>query len=478
MSEQMKGRIHHYYQLCFKLVSPMLIGCGKSENTDNDVLLGSDNKPYIPATSIAGVLRRFVDDSAADEIFGYIGFNDSETKEDDPNEGQNKDSNSRKQTSLESPVILSDAATNNDTYVTERDNVALDEYKVAKYNRFEGGYAGAKFNYEVVQPGAVFCAIAETTANHPDIPVKFEALLAKASADGLSFGAKSTRGLGAVGLTVFKKSFDLDKALNDWLDFNPFEKNAFEGENPIALESEEVGSKLRMDISLEQVGGLSIRYYTGEIGDENEAKIKHSPLLVRAEAEEGEELSKEYLSDPNTPSDCSLPVIPGTSWAGTFRHRFAELVNDEKLVNDVFGFVDNANKKGEALPPIKSKISFSETVIHKGIPKVLTRIAVDRFSGAVKDRALLTEQSVFYGKGKLTIRIDKSVCKDMKGRTALNTLCAVITDLNNGYLAVGGETAIGRGLFRIKDMKIDGKEVSPVCFGKMQEVLKCLNYIS
>lgn len=439
----MSERIHSYYRLCFKLTSPMLIGCGKNENTDNDVLLGSDGKPYIPATSIAGVMRRLVVPEEADTVFGQA-----------------------KTVSVESPVILSDAVTCDKTYITERDNVALDEYKVAKDNLIAGGKAGAKFNYEVVQPGVEFCAIAELPVGNAGVTHMFEGLLAKASAQGMCFGAKTTRGLGAVELAVYKKTFDLNTDLDDWLDFDPFDKGAFEGVVQMEFGEYDLGNKLRIELCLEQNGGLSIRYYTGEIGEGNKAEIKNSPLLVRADAKEGEAFTGEYISDPNTPSVSSLPVVPGTSWAGAIRHRFSELVNDDKLVNSVFGYVDNAVGKDKAEKAVKSRISFSETVIHNGKPKTLTRIAVDRFSGAVKNGALLTEQIVFYGEGDLVITVDRSV-----GEKALYALLAVLTDLHNGYLAVGGETAIGRGLFKIKEMKINGKPVSPVCFDTMKEVL-------
>lgn len=448
----MNERIHSYYRLCFKLISPMLIGSGKNENTDNDVLLGSDKKPYIPATSIAGVLRRLIDAEEADAIFGCI-----KTVE---------ENGSSKTVSIESPVIISDATTDENTYITERDNVALDEYKVAKDNRIEDGKAGAKFNYEAVQPEAVFTSVVEITRKNADIAEKFEELLAKANTEGLSFGAKTTRGLGSVKLTVWKKTFDLGTMLDSWLSFDPFDERAFGEKDLLELPFAASTDKFKIDLKLEQAGGLSVRWYTGEIGDEKEAKIKNSPLLVRADPDEAEEFSREYISDYSTPSESSLPVVPGTSWAGAFRHRFAELVNDEGLVNDVFGFVDNAVGKGKAEKAVKSKISFSETVLHHGKPKALTRIAVDRFSGAVKDGALLTEQSVFYGRGDLVICVDKRVEKK-----ALYALMAVMADLHNGYLAVGGETAIGRGLFKIKEMKLNGKTVSPVCFDNMKETL-------
>lgn len=460
MSEIENKRMHTYYLLSFKLLSPMLIGCGKSENTDNDVLLGSDKRPYIPATSMVGVLRRALyktnakgelDTSEADAVFGRL--------------------------DMESPVIMSDAVTECQTYVSERDNVALDEYKVAKEK--------AKFNYEVVQPGAVFKAIAEITADNAAVLSDLEKLLAKADNDGLAFGAKTERGLGEVELTVWQKDFDLssEEGLNAWLEFDPFAANAFDTQKePMTLTCTDASSRLKLELELEQAGGLSIRYYTGEIGEENDAAVKNSPLLVRAEPEEGETLDgSAYISDSMTPPDASLPVVPGTSWAGAFRSRFIELLGDDgkALAEELFGFVDDKNadqgdskadeadkskaeedaaaEETEEPTQAKSKIKISETVLHKGKPKTLTRIAVDRFSGAVKNGALLTEQSVFYGHGKLVLRINRQISEK-----AACALCAVLCDLDNGYLAVGGETAIGRGMFKITEMKVDGVKLADI----------------
>lgn len=437
---------HSYYRLCFKLVSPMLIGGGKNNNTDNDVLLGKDGKPYIPATSIAGALRGMQEkDDDKKRLFGVV-------------ERVKDEKGNVKTVSIESPAILSDAVINGkaEATVTRRDNVALDEFKVAKES--------AKFNYEVVQPGVEFVAIAEINKDHSDITADFEKLLAYAAANGLSFGAKSTRGLGKVELSVGKKSFDFDdgNALGAWLEYDPFKASDF---TPVELKTDVVPDTIRIKLELKQKGGLSIRYYTGEIGGEKQAAVKNSPLLVRAEPLEGEDCNGEYISDPGTPSACSLPVIPGTSWAGAFRRRFMEFAGED-LTKEVFGHVDNTKGKDAPKKAIKSKIAFSETVLRRGIPKKLTRIAIDRFSGAIKDKALLTEQSVFYGEGELLITIDRGV-----GQKALQALLAVISDLHNGFLAVGGETAIGRGMFEIKGMTINENAVGEITFCKMKTVL-------
>jgi CRISPR/Cas system CSM-associated protein Csm3 (group 7 of RAMP superfamily) len=43
-----------------ELLTPALIGSGRAETTEMDVILDSDQKPFIPATSLLGSLKRHI----------------------------------------------------------------------------------------------------------------------------------------------------------------------------------------------------------------------------------------------------------------------------------------------------------------------------------------------------------------------------------------------------------------------------------
>ena len=51
-----------FYKAYVKLETPLTIGSGDNLISDIDVLKDSNNRPYIPATSIAGVLSHAIDD--------------------------------------------------------------------------------------------------------------------------------------------------------------------------------------------------------------------------------------------------------------------------------------------------------------------------------------------------------------------------------------------------------------------------------
>ena len=102
-------------------------------------------------------------------------------------------------------------------------------------------------------------------------------------------------------------------------------------------------------------------------------------------------------------------------------------------------------------------IRFSESRIMGATEKVLTRNAIDRFSGGAIDKGLFTEKT--YYDGRTTLRISFTDKHELT-ENAAKTLAACITDLHYGFLSIGGLTAVGRGLFRIE--KINDQKVADV----------------
>ena len=90
--------------------------------------------------------------------------------------------------------------------------------------------------------------------------------------------------------------------------------------------------------------------------------------------------------------------------------------------------------------------------------KVITRNSVDRFTAGTKDGALYTERTCYNGSCELDVFIRKSDLTEAEKKASY--LCAVICDLNRGYLAVGGLTSVGRGMFTVENITINGTDVT------------------
>lgn len=93
-----------------------------------------------------------------------------------------------------------------------------------------------------------------------------------------------------------------------------------------------------------------------------------------------------------------------------------------------------------------SNIIISEAEIEGAKPMTMIRTGVSRFESGVKDGALYKERTYVDGKVNLRLQIRRSADPEEE-KWILGILLLALKDLQNGYLAVGGQTAIGRGVF-------------------------------
>lgn len=417
MEEKIKKKV--YYRINFVLASPLLIGCGNNNYTDNDILRDSNNVPYIPASSLAGIVFDLLkNDKDVNKYLGERPDYDEEYK------------NGKKLTKLtKSKVLIYDANLDEgqEYHTNYRDCVALDEYKVAK--------PGSKFDMEILEAGVKFTTYIEQNVYEGDecFADKIASLWFNRK---ILIGAKTMRGFGSIkDVKIEKKEFDLrdEGSTREWLDFDMYNYQKWdEFKNNVTLyEMPEIVLKLK------QQGGISIRRYTTNIDDrmphDYEQLVSHS--------------------DNNQ----SLPVVPGTSWAGAFRRRMEEL--KPGCCEKYFGMINKENKT-------KSRIRFSESYIYNAKAKKMVRNAIDRFTGGTVENALFTEKSYYFGDTTLVIRYDNEVEDEF-----LDILAAAITDLHYGYLAIGGLTSVGRGLFSVETINnIELSKENP--YNQIREILR------
>lgn len=455
----------HYIRITFKTASPLLIGSSSSSNTDCDVLRDSRNEPYIPGTSVAGVVREAMETENIDvsSCFGFLVKNDGsgESNTHDSKGIGNSEEASRRElknnnaseeaTTSESKVIFHDAVLKEKGKYTVsiRDHVCLDDFKTA--------VEGAKFDTEVVEAGVGFVTFIEQNCMENDEDI-LETIAKLFINNKVAFGAETVHGFGRItDVCVWKKSFDLKKAEDaiEWLSFDPCDDELW-GETLILEESGLDACSLNLELEL--TGGISIRRYTTEVGKEKEAVPDYRQLTALDE------------------NGDSVPVIPGSSWSGAIQHRIASfgtdlskytwIDNGTEHKGDYFGFVIGNDK-------MKSQVSFSESRIKGGADKVISRNAIDRFSGGTINGALFTEK-MHYG-GTCTLRIEFSRPKNGSySQQFINAFAAALSDLHNGYLAVGGLTAVGRGIFRIR--KVDGDDLDDQnVYPQLQKKLNMIN---
>ena len=413
-----------YYRVDLSLRSPLSIGSGKDENTDKDVIVDGSGTPFIPASSLTGVLRNYIckehGRAAVNQIFGFI---PATKEENDRAKDNDPDYVERKSQIVIYDGILKHQNNKEDAYfITSRDMVAL-ENKVAVDR--------AKFDMEAVEPGVSFTAYIELLMRDECGDAYVREALAAMNAGIIRLGSKTTRGYGEVGLKVMAAEItDADA----WLEFDMMSDetwNAGGGSNPVELP--EI-SGYEITVGLHQKGGISIREYTTEPSTEEKTMPDYITMGLHSQRDKSGE---------------KIPVIPGTSWAGAFRERYKEF-SGEAAARNLFGIVEQVRElKKDGTTEIntvtkKSQIIFSESILSGGTYKLVTRNAIDRFTGAAKNGALYTEKTYFDGETELKITFIKK-----PDAFVLTRICACLADLHNGFMAVGGLTSVGRGLLEI-----------------------------
>lgn len=501
----------HYLKITFQLDSPLCVGSGRNDITDHDILRDGRGIPYIPGSAVAGVVREACyeayQDIMEEETFKYY-FGDAPI-----NTGKEDNSEDK---IIESRIIFFDAVLAEEKTeesqcpqkpkhrIFQRDGVALNKYKSAKKQ--------SKFDWEILEGDCLFNTFIEIseeklnadkegnlTVNAEEVLINIARIWKNVD---ISFGAKTTRGFGKIGnVEILGKSFNLSHNVDgeksgyieDWLDFDIFNEASWKDgesyENMIKSSEEKkwaLTEKKKLFLKLRLEGGLSIRRYTTECGAKKSSADNGLPSDQESSPDQellpDKDLGPDQEQMTTLISEKEVPVIPGTTWAGAIGHRMEELLEGSKVVKDrdnvrtyhYFGMAKDNEKE-------KSLIYFGESRLTGGNFKLLSRNAIDRFLGSTVEGALFTEKIYIGGETDLEISFaDPYHTAVNYSEDFIKALAAALSDLHKGYLAIGGATSVGRGIFSIthingkslKDYEEDKIEIFDVIYKILKDLLE------
>jgi CRISPR/Cas system CSM-associated protein Csm3 (group 7 of RAMP superfamily) len=423
-----------YVRLTLETKSPFSVCSGLDEHSDKDIIRHSNNnKPFIPGSTLAGIIREYIHrseadvsgktgESACDRFFGYIGTG-----------GKKGEHNAR-----QSRIIFADAELSDECMISLRDGVKLDGRKTAVNM--------GKYNYEIIEPGTTFESIIEYSGEDTKSFIEIIKKAAAAINSGeIRIGSKTNRGLGYMKAKGLIKRFTKGNAL-EWLDFDPYSFDWSSAEGKIDEAKEFNG----MVIDLEIPSTIIVRDYNTE------------PAIAEGNIEN---LDSGHLHS------ALGPVIPGTTWSGAFRHRAQVILEEELGINaeKVGSFIETAfGQEVTSRKAAESNLSFFESVIERSTIIPITRTKIDRFTGGSLRGALFSENICCNGKTTLQIGIKHS-CRNKEAVAGLILLC--LEDLNDGLLAVGGETAAGRGIIKVINKKLPADMTEESCLKSLAEEL-------
>ena len=385
------------------LQSPLLIGSGgetddRKHEVDTYVLKNRQEEPYIPGTSLAGVLRAWMrswSPEDAELLFGRV------------NRGTNgKDD-------LQSAIDIADILLTGSSIIT-RDGVGIDDITGT-------GKDGVKYDYEAVERGAAGDLSIVLTIRqfhewqNPDLRAVVTRL-ADQLCTGVRIGALTTKGFGkAVCENVRVEFYDFHQpeAVQAWM-FGKPAPDIYQAKPDRQL----VDETFVVDADFALRSSLLVR--SSEVSaEEKEDKIQAVPMRSQ----------QDYL-------------IPGTTLKGVLRHQAGDIMRaigkSPDLLDSLMGYSNNKSKS-------KSRFLVDEVYFRRNVrEEKQTRNRIDRFTGGTIEGALFTNKALWQkeaGKASLHIHFEIQSCKDWEAGLAL----FLLRDLWTGRIAIGGEKSIGRG---------------------------------
>lgn len=446
MSENSTKYTHRHLVRCLiEAVSPIAVGSGESDVL-SDALVARDTNglPYIPATSLAGVIRGLMQAGCdtngkydLDEVFGYQNASSGKGSEVIFTEAKIVGADGKVVDGLQPTLINDDAFLSRYNQLPIRQHVRINSKGVTDN--------AGKFDEQVVFAGTRFCFEIELLSNAHESGF-LEALLDTLFAKSFRLGGGTRSGYGEVKVVELKQvalnltnPADLSKYLSKsssldslfWNDVPSCDKTTSVADN----------SMFEYELVLRPKDFVLFSSGFGD-GDADMVPVTESRVTW---SDRGR-----FQND--------LILIPASSVKGALSHRVAyhwnlakgyfagnpeaKVGSENPAVRALFGYEDSANKT-----QVRGNVLLSDVFIDTPVKnKVLTHVSIDRFTGGARGGALYQEKTVHASDSqiKLHVAVFADACEDPDVKNALES---ALRDVCNSMLPLGGGTNRGNGLF-------------------------------
>ncbi len=469
---------HRYLaRIVIEAETPLSIGSGEKDLvTDSLVATDSNGLPYIPATSIAGVVRSMMkslcpnegeisdkDKDIVDSLFGFQGSG----KNSDKGKGSEIIFTEAKILDIQGNVmdglcdmdgISSDSLLLHYAALPVRQHVRITDKGTAADQRL--------FSGQVVFAGSRFCFEIEMVSDGQNYTL-FESVLSRLRDVSFRLGGGTRDGFGKIRV-VEMKTADLDLLKKESLDAYLAKSSSLD-----SLFWKEHGHETE-NMSMAPAASKSMIHYRLELRPEsffqfgsgyNDDEVDMTP--VKAKKVEWTETDSGVTG---TLID-NLVLIPATSLKGALAHRVAFHWNrlSSKYADDMkgtdFDKITGSNNEavrllfgsdGDEHDMTRGNVIFSDIIQGKAKDKIFNHLKIDRFTGGGIEGALFSEKAI-YGEGDCyttEILLDKKNLFNSCGKNGsseakrvINTFEKALDDLCNGMLSLGGGVNRGHGVF-------------------------------
>ena len=443
----MKNQYRFLARIVIEAKSPLNIGSGnKGIKSDSLVLRDINGLPFIPGTTIAGLLRHTL--------------------------GKNEDKYMGSQQMGSSLIITEAKMLNNDGTVLDGilSQEKLNSPFLANYRQLpirqhaKIGHRGAtikggKFDEEIVLKGTRFCFEMEMLSDKED-DAKFKELLNTLNSDTFRVGSGSRSGFGeicVVGSQCLYKKVNLDD--ND-------QKAWYLKKSSSLSEDWEDADIIHLDVPIPtgwttytmQLKPVDFMLFGSGFGNDKADMTFVRETFVDWSTNSAQIKDREHVV-----------LIPASSVKGALSHRLAfhynklkerfadTLASGERMedfvgknneaVKAVFGSEGEKDADGKMQNKLRGNVLMSDIIQESVIsPKILNHVSIDRFTGGAIDGALYSEETL-YAKGQtfeLKLMVNNTAFDDKDVKTAFED---ALKDLCSGMLPLGGGVNRGNGCF-------------------------------
>lgn len=428
--------------------TPLNIGSGnKGIKSDSLVLRDINGLPFIPGTTIAGLLRHTL--------------------------GQDEDKYMGSQ-QMGSPLIITEAK------MLDRDGTVLDgiipqeklcsEFLVnfrqlpirqhAKIGHRGATIKGGKFDEEIVLKGTRFCFEMEMLSDK-DADDKFKELLDTLNSDTFRIGSGSRSGFGEIEVVDSQcqyKIINLEEPEQRMWYLKKSSSLCEEWQNAEVLKLNRPDTKGWTSYTL-QLKPVDFMLFGSGFGND-----KADMTFVRESFVDWSKAPAKVIDREH------VVLIPASSVKGALSHRLAfhynklkgvfadTLAEGEKIedhvgknneaVKAVFGSEGEKGVDGKMQNKLRGNVLISDIIQEASVsPKILNHVSIDRFTGGAIDGALFNEETL-YAKGQLfelKLLVNNSA---FEGKDDVITAFEdTLKDLCSGMLPLGGGVNRGNGCF-------------------------------
>ncbi len=443
-----------YARGIWKLESVAHFGGDEIGMADMSLLRNENENPFIPGTSIAGAARSFLAQQTQPWNEYRKGGETATLKRLFGGDMRQQRQPSEKNEDNMSALIVADAHCRQAS-TSIRDGVRVDA-------QLGSAATGAKFDVEVVERGTEFelnleCIIRRGDNSDALVDMFLNLLQAFQHVD-IRLGARTRRGYGRGTVESWKvRDLQMDdpQDVKAWLHRDIWSC----ADDPLTLRplqsDESIFLALPAHRSMNALAPPLLRSdYRRYFHIEADFTLCTS-LLIRHSPADADAPDMIHLQSQGK------PVIPGTSFAGAFRHRASLIAStlgwkprkDEELdaVSDLFGPVHKQDRQNTQQKGLwASRVWIEEKLVENVETRWQHRVAIDRFTGGSLQSALFNEKPAYplslkdatMPNLRLSLRLEEPEQEE------IGLLLLTLRDFWSGNAALGGETSNGRGTLK------------------------------